>query len=125
MRDTSRIIVTVTEINNLCAWCGGSIVSTVGRGRPRRFCRSSHRQRAYEARLAAANRDLSPNEVLISRHGWEAMRSALSKLRNVTAELAGDLAAGRAPSSGYVQSVATLSAAIAELQEASEPRAAW
>lgn len=100
-------------------------MQTSGKGRPRRYCRNSHRQRAYEARLAARRWDLSPDEVLISRHGWEAIRGALSNLQGVAAGLAADLAGGEDPRADYTRAVATLSAAVAELQEASEPRAAW
>ena len=96
-----------------------------GRGRPRRYCRNSHRQRAYEARVAARRRDLSPDEVIITRRGWESIRIALAQLKDISAGLAGDLAAGREPTADYARAVAALSAGIAELQEASEPSAAW
>jgi len=113
------------EMSHICTWCGGAIIATPGRGRPRLYCRDSHRQRAYEARLAARSRNLSPAEVVITRRGWEAIRLALAQLKDVSADLAGDLSAGRAPTGDYAHAVGALSAAIAQLQEASEPRAAW
>ena len=75
--------------------------------------------------MTAGRRRLATDEVILTRHGWEATRIALSRLKDVASEFAADLAAGRDPGSDYVRSVASLSAAIAELQEASEPRAAW
>ena len=70
--------------------------------------------------MTAGRRRLATDEVILTRHGWEATRIALSRLKDVASELAADLAAGRDPGSDYVRSVASLSAAIAELQEASE-----
>jgi hypothetical protein len=100
-------------------------VSAPGRGRPRRYCRPSHRQRAYEARVAARRHRLGPDEVLISRAGWEALRAALTELGEVGEAVARDLAAGRAPSGDYARAVGSLSGAVAELQRAIEPRARW
>ncbi len=53
------------------------------------------------------------------------MRGALAQLAEVSTAMAADLAAGRPPGEHYIRSVAALSAAIGELQEAAEPRAAW
>ena len=115
----------MTKLDRPCTWCGGAFVATPGRGRPRLYCRASHRQRAYEARKAAALRSLAPDEVVLPRHGWESMRGALAQLTDITGAMAADVAAGRPPGEGYIRSVAALSAAIAELQEAAEPSAAW
>lgn len=75
--------------------------------------------------MAARRRDLSPDEVVISRRGWEAIRRALAQLQSETARLAADLASGKATGDEYAKAVARLNAAVADLQEASEPRAAW
>ena len=97
-----------------------------GRGRPRRYCRPSHRQRAYEARQKAERRGLNPNEVLLNRHTWNALRDALAQLQSVGSRVAHDLAAGEMPEAGYVEAVGRLNAAVAELQAvALEPDAAW
>ena len=42
-----------------CQWCGKSVVNQ-GRGRPKKYCSSACKQRAYEKR--AALRDFSDNE---------------------------------------------------------------
>lgn len=97
-----------------------------GRGRPRRYCRPSHRQRAYEARRAAQRRGLGPDEVLLTRHSWLALRDALAHLQDVGGRVAKDIAAGELPQADYVQAVGRLNAAVAELQAvAVEPEAAW
>lgn len=37
-----------------CEWCGGSFDHRIGPGPKPRFCRPSHRQRAYEAKRVAS-----------------------------------------------------------------------
>ena len=44
-----------------CEWCGGEFHANAGPGRPARYCRRSHRQRAYEARQLAGERGISPD----------------------------------------------------------------
>jgi len=107
-----------------CAWCGGSFAVPAGPGRPRRYCRPSHRQRAYEARREATRRGLGPDEVLLSRRSWETLRDALYRLETATEDVAGDLIAGRPTKADYVDALAHLTNAVRELQEISvEPSA--
>ena len=114
------------EISLHCAWCGDAMPAQRGRGRPRRYCRPSHRQRAYEARREAQRRGLGPDEVLLTRHSWLALRDALAALQEVGGRVAKDVAAGEMPQTDYVQAVGRLNAAVAELQSvAVEPEAAW
>jgi hypothetical protein len=47
-----------------------------GPGRPQRYCRRSHRQRAYESRKLAVGRGLEHGEVLLSASDWHASRDA-------------------------------------------------
>ena len=115
----------MTYLRRDCAWCGGELPTTQGAGRPRSYCRRSHRQRAFEARRAARTLQLDADEVLISRHNWELLREALGRLSALSAAVAADLAAGEESGAGYAAAVGTLSAAVAELQEAFQPTAAW
>jgi hypothetical protein len=108
-----------------CSWCGGPLVEAPGPGRPRLYCRPSHRQRAYEARREAKLRHLAPDEVVLGRRSWEALRSALIRLRVANLELAEQQARLDADTGRRIAAVASLSAAVAEMQEAVEPRAAW
>jgi hypothetical protein len=76
----------VTQINEggSCEWCGRSFTQTSGRGRPRLYCRSSCRQRAYELRRREKEGALRPGEVPISR---AAFRELQDKLYALTAAL--------------------------------------
>ena len=86
-------------------------------GRPARYCRRSHRQRAYEARRIAADRKLGAEEVLISRRTWDHLRDALYRLETASEDVAMDLLAGRSTKAEYVEALAHLSAAVRELQD--------
>ena len=90
-----------------------------GVGRPARYCRPSHRQRAYEARRAANRRGIAADEVLISRSVWDSLRDALYRLQSAAEDVAIDTAGGRTTRSGYIEAVAHLTAAVSELQEIS------
>lgn len=97
---------------------------TPGPGRPARYCRRSHRQRAYEARREAERRGLAPDEVVLNRHTWERLRDALYRLEAAAADVALDVGSGRATRADYVEALGHLSAAVRDLQEvAVEPTA--
>ena len=100
-----------------CEWCGGEFRISRGPGRPPRYCRRSHRQRAYEARKIAAERGLSADEVLISRRTWNQLRDALFRLEAASEDVAMDLMAGRSTKAEYVDALAHLSAAVRDLQD--------
>ena len=107
-----------------CEWCGGEFRAPTGPGRPPRYCRRSHRQRAYEARRLAGDRGIRADEVLLSRRTWEALRDALYRLEAASEDVAMDLMAGRPTKAEYVDALAHLSAAVRDLQEiAVEPLA--
>ena len=100
-----------------CAWCGGAIENPGNVGRPRRFCRRSHRQRAYEARSLARRGTPGPDHVLVSLQGWERLSRALEGLQTA----AGTLAANADPTtSDLSEAVGRLGAAVAVLQGAVE-----
>lgn len=63
-----------------CAWCGGRFARPKGPGRPPRYCRPSHRQRAYESRRLAQVRGLAADDVLVSRSSIENLRDELYRL---------------------------------------------
>lgn len=97
---------------------------TPGPGRPARYCRRSHRQRAYEARREAERRGLALDEVVLNRHTWERLRDALYRLEAAAADVALDVGSGRATRADYVEALGHLSAAVRDLQEvAVEPTA--
>ena len=79
-----------------CVWCSAVIPSAGGPGRPRRFCKRSHRQRHYEARRLAAAQGLAPDDVLISRDVFDGWRDQLYLLEAAIEDAEQDL--GSAPS---------------------------
>ena len=101
----------------LCAWCGDLIPEGTGAGRPRRYCRTSHRQRAYEARRLAERRGLGDDEVLISRRTWDRLRDALYGLEAAAEDVAMDVLGGRPTKREYVDALAHLSVAVCDLQD--------
>lgn len=102
-----------------CDWCGVAIPAETGVGRPRRYCRPSHRQRAYEARRTAQRRGIAPDEVLVSRSVWESLRDALFRLQSAAEDVAIDTAGVRATKSEYIEAVAHLTEAVRQLQDIS------
>ena len=60
----------VTKTNR-CGWCGGVLVPSASTGRPRRYCRRSCRQRAYEVRAHARQLGLVDDTVLVAREEFE------------------------------------------------------
>ena len=107
-----------------CAWCGGAIDASSGPGRPARYCRRSHRQRAYEARREAERRGLAPDEVVLNRHTGERLRDALYRLEAAATDVALDIGSGRGTKADYIEALGHLTAAVRDLQEvAVEPPA--
>lgn len=94
-------------------------------GRPRLYCRPSHRQRAYEARREARARRLDPGEVVLDRRAWEALRKALLRLREANLALVEDRTLRDSDTGRQIAALASLSAAVAEMQDSVEPKAAW
>jgi hypothetical protein len=110
--------VTVTfSTHRSCEWCGERFALARGPGRPPKYCRKSHRQRAYEARRIADARGLGPDEVLITRRTWERLRDALYRLEAAAEDVAMDVLQGNATKAAYVEALGHLSAAVRELQD--------
>lgn len=81
-----------TALTRKCRWCGIAFKGTAGPGRPREFCKRSHRQRHYEAQRAAARLGLGPDDVLVSRVDLENLRDRLYVLEAAIEDVRGDLA---------------------------------
>ena len=128
--EVSRRIITVTKSTTAmmlpCAWCGEPFPRSKGPGRPRRYCRRSHRQRHYEAKALGERRGIGRDEVLISRRVWDSLRDALYRLQTSAEDVAMDLSQGKPTRAGYVEAMAHLTQAVRELQEVSvEPLAVF
>lgn len=63
-----------------CAWCGTEIVQ-VGRGRPRKYCGPTCRQRAYEQRHNVSGSAIPAEAVIIHPDKADALRDQLFELR--------------------------------------------
>lgn len=75
-----------------CAWCGAGFRRSTGPGRPGRYCRRSHRQRAYESRALARSRNLGEDEVLMSARVLADLQDALYVLEAALEDVDTDLA---------------------------------
>lgn len=83
-----------TSRSRRCAWCGASFPLPAGPGRPPRFCRRSHRQRAYEARRLAEAHGLGADDVLLTRSTFEQLRDLLYRIEAALQDVDTDLAGG-------------------------------
>lgn len=106
-----------------CAWCGERFAISPGPGRRPRYCRRSHRQRAYEARRIADARGLAHDEVLLGIENWHGLRDAIYVAETAAADAATDLVDARTQEE-LTSIVAGLRDAIAGVVTAvGEPRA--
>lgn len=62
-------------------------------GRPRKYCRRSHRQRAYEARLLAERMGLDRGEALVSADALRAINDRIYILESALTDVERDLRA--------------------------------
>ena len=86
-------IVTVTESTiHRCSWCGERIARGSGPGRPRKYCRPSHRQRHYEARREAEARSLGPGEAVFRTEDIGRLRDAIYVLESALQDARQDVA---------------------------------
>jgi len=67
-------------------------VPTPGPGRPRQYCRRSHRQRHYEAKRLAARHGLGDGDVLFRRNDMDRLRDHLYMLEAAVQDARMDLA---------------------------------
>jgi hypothetical protein len=74
-----------------CGWCGRRIEVAAATGRPRRYCRPSCRQRAYEARRRAAEVGLSEAELVVARSQLDELHDRLYVLTCAVEDVERDL----------------------------------
>lgn len=79
------------ETGDRCHWCGRRFNQSPGPGRPRKYCRPSHRQRAYEARALARTHSLSQDQVLMSTERMDAIRDLLFRIEAAMDDVDTDL----------------------------------
>jgi hypothetical protein len=94
-----------------------------GPGRPRVYCRVSHRQRAYEARKLASAHRLGEDDVLLSRASFQELKDVVFAIEAALQDVDRDLASAESPSD-YREALWHLYHAAADVRTASlEPRA--
>lgn len=70
-----------------CHWCGKEI-SQAGRGRPRKFCSPSCKQRAYEQRNKVEGTVIPADAVIMTRARADNFRDGLFELRCAAEDIA-------------------------------------
>jgi hypothetical protein len=81
----------IDDTRRRCQWCALALPAPAGPGRPRRFCKRSHRQRHYEARKLAAAQGIASDEVLVGREQYDAWRDQLYRLEAAVEDAEQDL----------------------------------
>ena len=71
-----------------CAWCGKPIELHRGRGRKRKYCGPSCKQRAYEQRQLLAGTSVDADSVILSRTRVAEIRDQLFALRCAAEDVA-------------------------------------
>ncbi|MFB9907018.1 hypothetical protein [Allokutzneria oryzae] len=71
-----------------CGWCGQRLADGEGRGRPRRYCGHSCRQRAYERRAAMQRGGLPEDAVVLSAAELADLQDRLFQLRCAAEDVA-------------------------------------
>ena len=80
-----------------CEWCGRRLApATVGR--PRRYCRRSCRQRAYESRRRSSELGLGDDELIVTRNELDDAQDRLYLIGTALVDAETDLADGVAAS---------------------------
>lgn len=78
-----------------CRWCGRSFPVAAGPGRPRQFCKRSHRQRDYEATRRAKEVGLSEDELIVTRRQLDELRDRIYMLEAAIEDVDRDLVEAR------------------------------
>ncbi|MBN2113944.1 MAG: hypothetical protein JW785_07455 [Acidimicrobiia bacterium] len=99
-----------------CAWCGRAFAVSGGSGRKARYCRRSHRQRAFEARCLAARMGLDSGEALVDAAALCRLRDRLYVLESALDDVEADLRGRPAPEE-YRRAFQHLYAAAAPLRD--------
>ncbi|MGX1737590.1 hypothetical protein ACWIB8_00250 [Corynebacterium flavescens] len=98
-----------------CQWCGKELPPN-GRGRPRKFCSASCKQRAYEQRNNVSGTSIPADAVILSPQRANALRDGLFELRCSAEDVATASKEGAA-SEELTQLCAELVALARELEE--------
>jgi hypothetical protein len=92
-------IVTVTKVSDSdrCGWCRRPLAQNPGKGRRRKFCSRSHRQRAYEARRRSESFGVPAGQVIVLENELERVLDRLYRLETAIEDVEADLAGSNEP----------------------------
>lgn len=76
-----------------CAWCG-KLIDAGGRGRPKKYCSHSCRQRAYEQRNNVAGTSIPADAVILRPEKVSRLQDSLFELRCAAEDVATAAAEG-------------------------------
>nr|WP_040421657.1 hypothetical protein [Corynebacterium timonense] len=71
-----------------CQWCGAELPEHKGRGRRRRYCSDSCKQRAYEQRNGVSGTSIPRDAVILHPDKAQRMRDKLFELRCAAEDIA-------------------------------------
>lgn len=111
------VTVTIQDGHSRCQWCGVVFADSEGPGRPRRYCRRSHRQRAYEARRLGHQLGLRSGDVVVSAQAHRSLQDRLYVLEAALSDVERDLR-GSTGAEEYRRAFQHLYAAAAALRGA-------
>ena len=106
-------MTTATEVLR-CGWCHRPLHVRTGAGRPRLFCSSSHRQRAYEARRRADELHIPDGQCVVLVADINRLHDRLYRLEAAVDDVTADLAA-TTTSADYRQAYTHLMDAVGDL----------
>ena len=116
--------VTVTkELVKRCRWCGEAFAIHPGSGRPRKYCKRSHRQRHYEAKRLEDSRGLGPDELLIEAFKIDDLRDRIFAFEAACEDVETDLELDESPAAHKAAVADLLAAARPILEIRIEPKA--
>lgn len=98
-----------------CRYCRRPLPRASKVGRPRTYCKRSHRQRAYEARRRAASLQIPDGQLLVSQDQLDRLHDRLYALESALDDVDGDLS-GRAREGDYRAALRHLYAAADDLR---------
>src|SRR5579862_668519 len=118
----TSVTVTKAEGTRRCAYCRRPLPDPPAAGRPPRYCRRSHRQRAFEARRRAERAALPSGQVVVAQADLDRLHDRLYALEAALDDVRDDLAdAGSPPGRvGRSSPARPYAEALAHLQEAAE-----
>ena len=78
----------MSTMSPTCQWCGVELPPHEGRGRKRKFCSSSCKQRAYEQRASVSGTSIPAQAVILAPERADDLRDQLFQLRCAAEDIA-------------------------------------